>query len=73
MKKRGRRLTDAFVAALELRKHLREGTDICAALTDFRLQIKTLEDEYPEWYPAPYSFHGMLKLFVYLEVTGDSY
>ena len=27
MEERGRRLTDAFVAALELREHLREGTD----------------------------------------------
>lgn len=43
------------------------------ALTDLRLQIKTLEDDYPEWHPAPYSFHGMLRLFSYLEVTGDSY
>ena len=73
MEQRGRRLTDAFVAALELRKHLREGTDFCAALTDLELQIETLEDGYPEWHPAPYSFHGMLKLFLYREVTGDSY
>ncbi len=73
MVQRGRRLTDAFVAALELRKHLREGTDFCTALTDLRLQIETLEDGYPAWHPASYSFRGMLKLFVYLEVTGDSY
>ncbi|CQR53042.1 MULTISPECIES: transposase [Haloferax] len=73
MEQRGRRLTDAFVAALELRKHLREGTAFCDALTVLKLQIETLEDDYPEWHPAPYSFHGMLKLFVYLEVTGDSY
>jgi hypothetical protein len=73
MEQRGRRLTDAFVAALELRKHLREGTAFCVALTDLELQIETLEDGYPEWHPASYSFHGMLKLFVYLEITGDSY
>ena len=73
MEQRGRRLTDAFVAALELRKHLREGADLCTALTDLRLQIETLDDGYPEWHPASYPFRGMLKLFVYLEVTGDSY
>ncbi|ODR80085.1 transposase [Haladaptatus sp. W1] len=73
MVQRGRRLTDAFVAALELRKHLRKGTAFCAALTDLELQIETLKDGYPEWHPAPYSFHGMLKLFLYREVTGDSY
>nr|WP_232833788.1 transposase [Saliphagus sp. LR7] len=43
------------------------------ALTDLELQTETLEDGYPEWHPAPYSFHGMLKLFLYREVTGDSY
>ncbi len=73
MEQRGRRLTDAFVAALELRKHLREGTAFCDALTDLKLQIETLEDGYPEWHPASYPFHGMLKIFVYLEITGDSY
>ena len=73
MVQRGRRLTDAFVAALELRKNLREGTSFCTALADLTLQIETLEDGYPKWHPSPYSFHGMLKLFVYLEVTGDSY
>lgn len=73
MEQRGRRLTDAFVAALELRKHLREGTGFCTALAGLRLQIEMLKDRYPEWHPASYPFHGMLKLFIYLEVTGDSY
>lgn len=73
MEERGRRLTDAFVAALELREHLGEGTDFCTALAGLRFQIGTLEDGYPVWHPSSYSFHGMLKLFVYLEVTGDSY
>jgi hypothetical protein len=73
MEQRGHRLTDAFVAALELRKHLREGTDFCTALADLRLKIEMLEDGYPEWHPVSYPFRGMLKLFVYLEVTGDSY
>lgn len=73
MVSRVQRLTDAFVAALELRKHLREGTDFCTALTDLRLQIETLEDGYPACHPASYSFHGRLKVFIYLEVSGDSY
>jgi len=40
MEQRGRRLTDAFVAALELRKRLREGTDFCTALADLRLKSR---------------------------------
>jgi hypothetical protein len=37
MKQRGQRLTDAFVAALELHKRLREGINFCTALTDLRV------------------------------------
>ncbi len=72
MEQRGRRLTDAFVAALELRNYFREGVDFCTALADLRLQIEMLNDGYPEWHPASYPFRGILKFF-YLEVTGDSY
>lgn len=73
MEQRGCRLTDAIAAALQLREHLREGTVLYTALTDLRLQIETLKDGYQEWHPAPYSFHGMLKRFIYLEIAGDSY
>jgi len=59
MEQRGHRLTDAFVAALELRKHLREGTDFCTALADLRLKIEMLEDGYPEWHPVSYPFRGI--------------
>ncbi len=37
MEQRGRRLADAFVAALELHEHLREGTGFYEALTDLEL------------------------------------
>ena len=61
---------------------LHDGADAFKGLVDrlisrlyqgYLLQIETLEDGYPEWHPTPYSLHGMPKLFVYLEVTGDSY
>lgn len=52
MGERGRRLTNAFVAALELCEHLREGTGFCTALADLKFQIETLEDGYPEWHSA---------------------
>jgi hypothetical protein len=32
-----------------------------------------LDDGYPEWHPAPHSFEGMLRLFLYRELTGESY
>nr|WP_284014887.1 transposase [Halobaculum sp. DT92] len=35
--------------------------------------MEHLKDGYPEWHPAPDSFRGMLRLFIYRELTGDSY
>jgi hypothetical protein len=32
-----------------------------------------LDDAYPEWHPAPHSFLGMVRLFIYREITGDSH
>jgi len=66
-------LTDTFVVVFELRKHLREERDFCIAITELEFQTEPPEDGYPEWHPTPYPFHGMLKLFLYLEVTGDRY
>lgn len=37
------------------------------------LYTKHLEDGCAEWHLAPDSFLGMLRLFIYREVTGDSY
>ncbi|WP_136718622.1 transposase [Halorientalis salina] len=33
----------------------------------------TLNDGYPDWHPAPYLFQGMVRLFLYREITGQSY
>ncbi|NHN42978.1 transposase [Halorubellus sp. JP-L1] len=32
-----------------------------------------LDDSYPKWHPAPHSFEGMVRLFLYRELTGESY
>lgn len=31
------------------------------------------EDSYPEWRPAPDSFLGTLRFFIYRDITGASY
>ncbi|MFC4552398.1 transposase [Halorussus sp. GCM10023401] len=66
-------LTAAYLVGLELRDQIRNGIPFCDALRTFDCSFDTLNDSYPEWHPAPYSFHGMLKLFLYREITGDSY
>ncbi|SEL78500.1 transposase [Haloferax larsenii] len=67
------RLTDAFLVGLDLREHLRFGDSLIAAFEKLEARFDTLEDGYPEWHPASYPFHGMLKLFIYREITGDTY
>lgn len=73
MEARPRRLTDAYSVGIELREQLRAGTALTQAFNSLDGPFDTLEDGYPKWHPAPYSFHGMLRLFLYRELTGQSY
>lgn len=66
-------LTDAYLVGLELRDQIRDGITFCNALRTLDCSFGTLDDSYPEWHPEPYPFHGVLKLFLYRETTGDSY
>lgn len=65
--------TDTFAIALELCNQLRTGNSLCNAFRELDHPFDGLSDGYPEWHPAPYSFRGMLKLFYYREITGESY
>lgn len=73
MSSRTTRLTDAYIVGLELRKQLRDGTPLCSALGSLNGPFDMLNDGYPNWHPAPYSFRPMLRLFLYREITGHSY
>ncbi|QIO25360.1 transposase [Haloarcula sp. JP-L23] len=73
MANRSRRLTDAYCVGIDLHDQLRGGSVLTNTLTALEGPFDTLEDGYPEWHPAPYSFHGMLRLFLYREITGQSY
>lgn len=68
-----KRLIDAYSIGIDLREKLRSGTCLCDALSAVDGPFETLDDGYPDWHPAPYSFHGMLILFLYREITGHSY
>jgi len=67
------RMTYAYKTGIELRETLRDGACLRAAVIGVTLSTKHLEDGYPDWHPAPDSFDGMLRLFIYREITGDSY
>jgi len=70
---RERRLTDAYCVGIDLRDTLRGGTGLLDALSAVEAKFDTLTDSYPDWHPAPYSFDGMIRLFLYHEITGASY
>jgi hypothetical protein len=67
------RLTHAYKTGIELREALRDGACLQTAVSEVTIYTEYLEDGYPDWHPAPHSFHGMLRLFIYQELTGDSY
>jgi len=66
-------LTDAYTVGITLREYLRDGSSVTRAVTSLNGPFEILDDGYPDWHPAPYSFHGMLRLFLYREITGESY
>ncbi len=67
------RMTHAYRTGIELRETLRDGVCLQVAVSRVTLYTEHLEDGYPDWHPAPDSFGGMLRLFIYREITGDSY
>ena len=66
-------MTHAYKTGIELRETLREGACLRTAVSEVTIYTEYLEDGYPGWHPAPHSFEGMLRLFIYREITGDSY
>ncbi|WP_136718344.1 transposase [Halorientalis salina] len=67
------RLTEAYSVGITLRERLRDGTSLTCALNSLDVPSDTLDDRYPAWHPAPYSFPGIVCLFLYREITGESY
>ncbi len=66
-------MSDTFVISIELKKRLRKGGSLYKAFAELKHPFDFPDDQYPEWHPAPYSFRGMVKLFYYREITGESY
>ncbi len=66
-------LTDAYLVGIELTEALVTDRSFCTALRALDGPFERLTDDYPEWHPAPYSFEGMVRLFLYREFTGQSY
>ena len=70
---RARRLTDAYRTGIEITEQLRVGTALSLSIAGGGIRTEFLDDAYPDWHPAPDSFSGMLRLFIYREITGESY
>jgi len=67
------RITHAYKTGIELSETLQDGESLRAAVSEVNIYMEHLEDGYPDWHPAPDSFRGMIRLFIYREITGDSY
>jgi len=67
------RMTHAYKTGIELSETLQDGESLRATVSEVTIYTEHLEDGYPEWHPAPDSFRGMIRLFIYREITGDSY
>ena len=67
------RMSDTFAISIELEKRLERGASLYRAFAALDHPFAFPEDQYPEWHPTSYSFRGMVKLFYYREITGESY
>nr|WP_240940574.1 transposase [Haloarcula argentinensis] len=66
-------MTDAYKVGIEIVDSLRDGACLRESVSEVSLRTDRLKDSYPGWHPASYSFLGMIRLFTYREITGDSY
>lgn len=66
-------MTDAYLVGVKLVASLDADQSLCTALRTLTGPFDLLADGYPEWHPAPYAFEGMVRLFLYRELTGESY
>ena len=68
-----RLLTDAYILGVNLRSTIESDQSLWTALQQLEFQFDLLNNGYPEWHPAPHPFKGMVRLFLYRELTGESY
>jgi len=66
-------MTQAYESGVELCETLRDGVCLWDGVSEVSIYTEHLEDSYPDWHPAPDLFQGMVRLFIYREITGDSY
>jgi len=66
-------MTQAYESGVELCETLRDGACLWDGVSEVSIYTEHLEDSYPDWHPAPDLFQGMVRLFIYREITGDSY
>lgn len=66
-------MTNSFRVGIQMSQMLFSEVPVSTIIGDVPITTDTLEDSYPEWHPAPYPFEAMLRLFLYRELTGNSY
>jgi len=59
-----RRVTDAYTTGIEISAQLRTGNMLASSIAGSSIRTEILDDAYPEWHPASYSFLGMVRLLI---------
>lgn len=67
-----RYLCEAYQLGIAIRNDLHD-TDLVTAFEHLDRSISAIEDGYPAWHPAPFSFRAMVLAFIFMEITGESY
>jgi len=65
-------MTDVYTE-IEIAAQLREGNSLPLSIVESSIRIEFVEDDYPEWHPAPHSFPGMVRFLIYRDITCESY
>ena len=58
------RLTGAYSTGIEVTAQLREGNSLPLSIAESSIRIVFREADYPEWYPAPHPFPGVVRLLI---------
>lgn len=68
-----RLITDAFRVGIQMADMLSFDYSIYTIVGSIPISTENIEDSYPDWHPAPHPFEQMVRLFLYRELTGESY
>lgn len=65
---KSRYLCESYQFGIDIRNELNT-TDIVTAFERLDRSAEAIEDGYPAWHPAPFSFRAMVLSFIFMEIS----